>query len=57
MLMTPLLKLIRTIYDANYESDYDEFDNYVAVISDSDNISEMEPVKMHIQFGSTETKA
>ena len=57
MLMTPLLKLLHTKYDANYESDYDEFDNYVAVISDSDNIREVEPVKMHIQFGSTETKA
>ena len=38
-----------SIYDANYESVYDDFDdNCVALISDSDNIREVEPLKMHI---------
>ena len=38
-----------SIYDANYDSDYDEFnDNCVAVISDSDNIREVEPVNLLI---------
>ena len=47
-----------SIYDANYDSDYDEFDdNCVVLISDSDNIREMEPVNMHICIGNTETKA
>ena len=42
----------------NYDSDYDEFDdNCVAVISDSDNIREGEPVNMHIHIGNTVTKA
>ena len=46
-----------SIYDANYDSDYDEFDdNCVAVISDFDNISEVEPVNMHNRIGTTETK-
>ena len=47
-----------SIYDANYDSDYNDFDgNCVAVISDSDNIREVEPLIMHIRFGNTETKA
>ena len=47
-----------SIYDANYDYDYDELDeNCVAVISDSDNIREVEPVNMHIRIGNTETKA
>ena len=47
-----------SIYDANYDSDYDDFkDNCVAIISDSDSFREMEPVNMHIQFRSNETKA
>ena len=44
-----------SIYDANYDSDYGEFgDNCVAVISDSDNIREVEPVNMQIRIGNTE---
>ena len=47
-----------SIYDANYDSDYGEFgDNCVAVISDSDNIREVEPVNMQIRISNTETKA
>ena len=46
------------IYDTKYESDYDEFDdNCEALISDSDNVREEEPVNMHIRIGNTETKA
>ena len=46
-----------SIYDANYDSDYDEFDdNRVGVISDSDSIRELEPLNMHICFRNTETK-
>ena len=49
---------IQSIYDANYDSDYDEFDdNCTAVISDSDNIREVEPVNMHIHNGKIETTA
>ena len=45
------------IYDANYNSDYDEVDdNCVAVISDGGNIRELEPVNEHIRIGNTETK-
>ena len=48
----------RSIYDANYDSDYDKFyDNCVAIISDSGNISEVEPVNVHIRIRNTETKA
>ena len=48
----------QSIYDANYDSDYDDFDvSCVAVISDSDNIREVEPVNMHIRFGNTEAIA
>ena len=43
-----------SIYDANYDSDYDNFDdNCVAFITDSDSIREVEPVNMHIQLGNT----
>ena len=46
-----------SIYDANYDSDYDDFDdNCVAVISDGNSIREVEPKNMHIRFGNTETK-
>ena len=46
-----------SLYDANYDSDYDDFDdNCVAVISDSDNIREVEPLNMHIKIGNTEKK-
>ena len=46
------------IYDANYDLDYDNFDdNCVAVISDTDSLRNVEPVNMQIQFRNTETKA
>ena len=46
-----------SIYDVNYDSDYDEFDdNCVAVISDCENIREVEPVIMHIGIGKKEKK-
>ena len=38
-----------SIYDANYDLDYDDFDNHcVAVISDSGSLRKIEPVKMHL---------
>ena len=41
-------------FDANYDSDYDEFDDYcVAIIYDSDNIREMEPVNVKICIAKT----
>ena len=41
-------------YDANYDSDYDDLDDYcVAVISGSDSLREVEPVNLHIHFGNT----
>ena len=47
-----------SIYDAIYDFYYDEFDNNcVAIISDSDNFKEVEPVNMHIRIGNTETKS
>ena len=47
-----------SIYDASIDSDHDAFDdNCVAVIYDSHNIREVEPVNMHIQLGIIETKA
>ena len=47
-----------SIYDANYDSDYDYFeDNCVTIVSDSDSIREAEPVSMLIQIGNTETNA
>ena len=47
-----------SIYVANYDSDYDEFDYIcVAIISDSDNVRDVEPVKVNIRIGNTETKA
>ena len=46
-----------SIYDANYDSDYDEFDdNCVAVISDRDNIRKVETVSVNIRIGKTQTK-
>ena len=39
------------LFDANYDSDYDELDDkYVAVISDNDNIREVEPVNVNIRI-------
>ena len=47
-----------SIYDANYDSEYGEFDdNCVATISNSDNIREVEPVNVNICTKNTETKA
>ena len=47
-----------SVYDVYFDSDYDEFDdNCVAVISNSDNIREVEPVNMLIRFGNNGTKA
>ena len=44
-------------YDANYDPDYDIFDdNCVAVISDSNNIREVKPVNIHIRIKNSETK-
>ena len=38
-----------SLCDANYDSDYDEFDDTCfAIISDSDNIREVEPVNVNI---------
>ena len=38
-----------SIYDANFDSYYPDFDNnWVAVMSDSDNLREVEPVNIHI---------
>ena len=46
-----------SIYDANYNSDYNNFDdNCVAAISDSNNIREVKLVNMHIQIKNTDTK-
>ena len=46
-----------SIYDADYDSDYDEFDeNCVAIVSNNDNIREAEPVNAKICIGNTETK-
>ena len=46
-----------SIFDANYESDYDDFDdNCLAVISDSDSIRDVEPVNMHINSVKLEQK-
>ena len=46
------------MYDANYDSDYDNFDdNCVAVISDSDSLRQVEPINMHFHLGNTKTIA
>ena len=50
--------LKKSIYDANYDSDYDDFDDIcVATISTNDNIREVEPVNVNICIGNTNTKA
>ena len=47
-----------SIYDANYDSDYDDFDdNCVATISTNENIREVEPVNVNIYIGNNSTKA
>ena len=48
----------QSIYDANYDSDYDDFDdNCVAAISIQNNVREVEPVNLEICVGNTKTKA
>ena len=48
----------KIIYDANYDSDCDDFDDKcVATISTNDNIREVEPVNVYICIGNTNTKA
>ena len=47
-----------SIYDAIYDSDYDDFDdNCVATISTNHNIREVEPVNVNVCIGNTNTKA
>ena len=47
-----------SIYDANYDSDYDDYDdNCVATISINNDTREREPVNLDICIGNTSTKA
>ena len=46
------------IYDANYDSDYDDYDdNCVAPISTNNNTREVEPMNLKICIGNTSTEA
>ena len=46
-----------SIYDANYDSDYDDYDdNCVAKISINNNTREVEPVNLNLCIGNTITK-
>ena len=46
------------IYDANYDSDYDDYDdNCVATISIKSGTRDVEPVNLDICVGTTKTKA
>ena len=48
----------QSIYDANYDSDYDDYnDNCVATISVKSNTREVKPVNLDICAGNTTTKA
>ena len=48
----------KSIYDANYDSDYDDYDdNCVAAISYKTDAREVEPVNLDIRVGNTSTKA
>ena len=48
----------QSIYDANYDSDYDDYDdNCVAAISIQNDAREVEPVNLDIYVGNTKTKA
>ena len=48
----------KSIYDANYDSDYDDYnDNCVAAISIKTDTLEVEPVNLVICVGNTSTKA
>ena len=45
------------IYDANYDSDYDDLENNcVAVITHDHKFREVEPVNVQVHFGKIETK-
>ena len=47
----------QSIYDANYDSDYDDYnDNCVATISVTNDPREVEPVNLDICVGNTKTK-
>ena len=47
-----------SIHDANYDSDYDDYDdNCVATISINNNTREVEPVSLNICIGNTNTKS
>ena len=47
-----------SIYDANYDSDYDDYnDNCVATIANKSETRELEPVNLDICVGNTGTKA
>ena len=47
-----------SIYDANYDSDYEDYDNNcVATISINNNTREVERVNLNICIGNTSTKA
>ena len=47
----------QSIYDANYDSDYDDYDdNCVATTSIESGTQELEPVNLNICFGNTTTK-
>ena len=47
-----------SIYDANYDSDYDDFDdNCVPTITTNDNIRGVDPVNINIRIRNTSTKA
>ena len=46
-----------SIYDANYDSDYDDYDdNCVATVSINNNTKEVEPVNLNICIGNNSTK-
>ena len=48
----------QSIYDANYDKDYDDYnDNYAATISIKSDTREVEPVNLDICVGNTKTKA
>ena len=48
----------QSIYDANYDSDYDDYsDNCIATISINNDTCEVEPVNLDICIGNTQTKA
>ena len=48
----------QSIYDANYDSDYDDYnDNCVATISIKSDSRKVEPVNLDICIGNTTTKA